>query len=292
MTLTLRDDRGRKLFFERIPQRIVSLVPSDTYSLARLGAGARLVGRTRYCVEPAGEVAALPEVGGTKSCDVEKVLALAPDVVVANLEENGRKDVEAIEAAGVPVLASFPVRFSEGVAHVARLARLLGFEQGAEGPEAKRARELVRDAYRALPEPPTAGGPRVFVAIWDEPLMTANDETFLASVIEAAGGENVFATRKRLFPLTADLGSGPAYPPERTEGKDTRYPRVTLEEVRAARPDVVLLPDEPFAFGAEHAERFRRALGCRVELVDGKDLTWYGVRAVEGLDRVRAWVGG
>src|SRR5689334_10610991 len=118
----VRDDLGRTLVFMHPPQRVVSLVPSDTYSVIALGAGDRLVGRTTWC-----EHGACVTVGGTKDVDVDAVLALAPQLVIANQEENTRQALEAL-AARVPVLVSLPRRVEQGIAHLARLARILGVE--------------------------------------------------------------------------------------------------------------------------------------------------------------------
>ncbi len=93
--LRLRDDLGRDVIIARPPERVVSLVPSDTYSLFALGCGARVVGRTRYCELPP-EAAAIPAVGGTKDVDVDAVLALSPDLVIANQEENTRPALTSI----------------------------------------------------------------------------------------------------------------------------------------------------------------------------------------------------
>jgi ABC-type Fe3+-hydroxamate transport system substrate-binding protein len=108
------DDRNRPVCVAGPPERIVSLVPSDTYNLVRLNGRARLVGRTRYCVEPAGEVEDVPTVGGTKDADVEAILALHPDLVLANQEENTRQMVGKLENQGVKVLVAFPRRVAAG----------------------------------------------------------------------------------------------------------------------------------------------------------------------------------
>ena len=120
------DDRNRPVCTEGPPERIVSLVPSDTYNLVRLGARDRLVGRTRYCVEPAGELEDVPVVGGTKDAELEAILALRPDVVLANQEENTRGLITKLEYAGVKVLVAFPRRVAAGAGHLARIGRLLG----------------------------------------------------------------------------------------------------------------------------------------------------------------------
>ncbi|WP_437525460.1 helical backbone metal receptor [Sorangium sp. So ce726] len=305
------DDRGRKHEWRSPPRRIVSLVPSDTYSLLRLGARDLLVGRTRYCVAPAEDVEGIELVGGTKDADVDRIAALDPDVVVANQEENSKRDIERLDAAGLRVLVSFPKRVADGVAHLARLARLLGHaaakpgapapsayvEHGAPGqPPPAAAREQVAAAYRAhaaaeaqrRERPPI----RAFVPIWMDPLMTVHGDTFISDVLDLVGAQNVFEDRARRYPLAADLGKAPPLPPERVQGRDLRYPRVTLDEVIARAPELVLLPDEPHAFTDADAAIFRSldipaARRGHVIRCDGKDLMWYGARALEGLNRLR-----
>lgn len=285
------DDRNRPVCTEGPPERIVSLVPSDTYNLVRLGGRSRLVGRTRYCVEPAGEVEDVPLVGGTKDADVEAILALRPDLVLANQEENTRQVVQRLEHVGVKVLVSFPRRVAAGAGHLARLARLLG------EPDA-RVKDVVAGAYAALRRAEDAAAAprrplRAFVPIWMDPLMTANDDTFLSDVLRLCGAENVFGGRQRRYPIAADLGVATPVPDAELGGRDTRYPRVTLDEVRALAPELVLLPDEPHPFTEADARVFQAldvpaARQGRILHWEGKDLLWPGLRALESLDRLRA----
>lgn len=278
-SLKLTDDLGRTLVFSRAPERVVSLVPSDTYSVIALGAADRLVGRTTYCVSP--EAAHLPTVGGTKSVDVEAVLALAPNLVIANQEENTREVLEALAARGVPVLVSLLRTVAQGVGHVARLARILG--TGDRDP----ARSLVRRGYQLPEAPPRAAtARRAFVPIWLDPLMTINADTHGSDVLAQLGIGNAFGDRLRLYPLAADLGKST---PRDASGRDVRYPRVTLDEVVARAPDLVLLPDEPYAFTADDAARFADALpAARVVHISGKDLFWSGAWTIDALERLRA----
>ena len=159
----ITDDRGVLFDLRAPPARIGWLVPSHTYSLLRLGARARLVGRTRYCVAPAEEVADIPVVGGTKDADVDRIVALAPDLVIANQEENSRPDVMALERHGLRVLVSFPQTVAAGLAHLARLARVLGMGRGQEPvttPGLRRRRGLRRPPRRrGGPEGPHPCGP-------------------------------------------------------------------------------------------------------------------------------------
>ena len=267
----LVDDLGRTVIVPRPPQRIVSLVPSDTYSVIALGAGDRLVGRTSYCDAPG-----VAEVGGTKSIDVAAVLALAPDLVIANQEENARIPLEAIAAERIPVLVSLPRTVADGVAHVARLARVLGL---AKHPEVK---ALVRRGYALPPEPAVRA--RAFVPIWMDPLMTINADTFGSDVLARAGIANAFGDRLRLYPLAADLGKTA---PQDAGARDVRYPRVTLEEVRARGADLIVLPDEPHAFSADDEAVLHGALpNARVIRVAGKDLFWYGAWSIDAIARL------
>jgi len=276
-TIRLRDDLGRTLVFPHPPQRIVSLVPSDTHSLFALGAGDRLVGRTTYCTEPA---TAIPTVGGTKNVDLDAVLALAPHLVVANQEENTRAALEAL-AQRVPVLVSLPRRAADGIAHLARLARILGV---AQDPAVV---DLLRRGYDLLRAAPPAG-PGVFVPIWMDPLMTISGDTFGSDLLACAGGRNVFGDRLRLYPLAADLGKTA---PVDAAGRDVRYPRLRADEIAARAPSLVLLPDEPYAFSADDARVIAGlAPGAAIEHVSGKDLFWYGAWTINGLPRVRAMI--
>jgi ABC-type Fe3+-hydroxamate transport system substrate-binding protein len=127
-----------------------------------------------------------------------------------------------------------------------------------------------------------------FFPIWKDPLMTIHGDTFISDVLALAGAANVFADRPRLYPLAADLGHAP---PADQPGRDTRYPRITEEELAAKSPELVLLPDEPYAFDAEDEARFRTLCPrAAVVRVDGKDFSWYGARSLEALPRARALV--
>lgn len=254
---------------------MVSLVPSDTHSVIALGARERLVGRTIYCESP--EAADVATVGGTKDVDVAAVLALAPDLVIANQEENTRTALEAL-ASHVPVLVSLPRRVDQAIAHLARLARILGVA------DREPARSLVRRGYAIGGA--SAGGPVAFIPIWMDPLMTINADTFGSDVLAHVGIANAFGDRLRLYPLAADLGKTA---PHDAAGRDVRYPRVTFDEVRARKPALVILPDEPHAFSAADEAVIVGALpGVRIVRVSGKDVFWYGAWTIDAIDRLAA----
>lgn len=246
-------------------RRIVSLVPSLTEALFALGFGERVVGVTDWCVHPAGAVAGLPKLGGTKNPDLEGILALSPDLVIANQEENRRRDVEKLEAAGVPVWRTYPRTVREGAALLHQLAAL--------GADPARVRDVVlpveialRQAERVRPLRPV----RVFCPIWRDPWMSVGSDTYADDLLTLCGGANVFAGR-----------------PER------RYPRVTLEEVVAAAPEVVLLPDEPYRFAAPDVAEIGgldvpAARAGRIHLIDGTLVSWYGPRIAKAIAELRS----
>ena len=272
-------------------RRIVSLVPSETECVFMLGEGARIVGRTDYCTEPRGALDAITSVGGTKSADAEAIAALAPDLVLLNQEENTEAIFRDLVARGITVHMCFPKTVSDAATLVRDLATLCGLDPDAAPAVIDLAR-AVAEAERARAKATPA---RVFCPIWMDPLMTVHGETFISDVLDLAGGANVFADRTRRYPLAADLGLAPEWSAERVGRRDVRYPRVTFEEVVARQPEVVLLPDEPHPFSEADAEVFRAlpipaARSGRVHRVDGKDLSWYSPRLVEGIARVARWI--
>ncbi len=276
--MSVQDARGKVFETTRAPQRIVSLVPSWTEALFALGAGDRVVGVTDYCIYPADGVAGKPKIGGTKNPRVDQILSLAPDLVIANIEENRKPDIDALEARGAPVFATFARTVRAAIDELRDIARLVG---------ATNADTVIEPIERAL-----ANAPRpvhrlcVFTAIWRDPWMTANGETYIGNLIETCGGENIFRDRERMFPLAADLGRAPA---RAVEARDTRYPRVSLEQVSAWQPDVILLPDEPYRFSERDAAELRAhpALrDARIHLVDGTLVAWHGVRIGRAIETI------
>ncbi|MFO0737081.1 MAG: helical backbone metal receptor [Labilithrix sp.] len=293
MLIRIEDDMKRQLTFGRSPQRVVSLVPSDTYSVAALGCAGALVGRTDYCELPAEVKERVPSVGGTKNASVEKILALEPDLVIANQEENTKKDLEAVAQTGVKVLVCFPKRAADGLAHLARLARVFYVERDPS------VRDMLKRGYAAIAEAERAAASvpalKTFCPIWMTPLMTIHGATFISDMLALAGAQNVFANRERKYPLAADLGTARPLPEAELAGRDIRYPRITMEEVVAHQPELVLLPDEPHPFTEEDAEELRKldipaAKRNAIVRTGGKDLCWYGAWTVDALPRLRKLV--
>jgi ABC-type Fe3+-hydroxamate transport system substrate-binding protein len=262
-----------------VPQRVVSLVPSLTESLFELNLGQRVVGVTDYCIYPES-AKALPKVGGTKNPDLEKIKALAPDLVMLNSEENRREDAEALQAAGIPIWVTQPNTVRDAIELLWQIMEV--FEE-ASMVHRVRLIEITYEMMRRYAEqnPPV----RAFVPIWRDPWMTFNAQTFAHDLLFTCGALNVFAERERQFPLAADLGRAEplAADDPRRAGRDTRYPRITLAEVEAAQPEIILLPTEPYAFTEADALAFDAldvpaVRNGHVYLVEGSWITWHGTR--------------
>jgi ABC-type Fe3+-hydroxamate transport system substrate-binding protein len=273
---------------QQVPQRVVSLVPSLTESLFELGFGHAVVGITDYCIHPAEALADLPRLGGTKDPRIDDILQLKPDLVLANREENGRQAIESLQAAGLRLWISFPKTVAESLNDLLRLASLF------LSPHAiLKVRTLERGwEWTQASAPPNPQ--RFFCPIWyaqtQEGMpwwMTFNHQTYTHDLLTHLGGENVFAYRERRYPLEADLGLEKAQEPGE---RDTRYPRVTLEEIRAANPELILLPSEPYEFTeADRLDLCKLLAGTpavendRVHLVDGSLITWHGTRLAQAM---------
>ena len=283
----MRDDRGRLLYFAAPPRRVVSLVPSETATMFALGLGDRVVGRTRYCTEPAGAVDDIPVCGGIQDIDVDAVVELAPDLILCNQEENPRDPVADLVQRGFTVMVAYPCRVADALAHVARLARLFAVADRAE------VVALIRRGYDELNVAAPAPLRATFVPIWMAPLMTIGGNTYTDDLLALAGAANIFTASRRKYPAIAERSGLRPMPSDGIDDSKVRYPEVALDDVAARAPEIVLLPSEPYEFTAADVAGFKAAdmpAARRDAIVpcDGKDLFWYGAHSVAALPRLRA----
>jgi hypothetical protein len=240
------DDLKHPVRLSQPARRVVSLVPSLTESVAETRPET-LVGATTWCTHPPG--LDVTRVRGTKNPDLAAVARLRPDIVLANKEENRRIDVERLREAGVPVWVT-DIQTLDGA--LASLRRM--FTTALRWPVPSWLDQAAHAWTRPAPPPggmpPGADRPRVVVPVWRDPWMVVGSATFAGDILARLGLRNVYGDHQG------------------------RYPRVDLHDVAARRPDVVILPDEPYPFSAaDGPEMFPRQ---RVELVEGRNLTWYG----------------
>jgi ABC-type Fe3+-hydroxamate transport system substrate-binding protein len=244
---SLTDQMHRTIQVPAHPQRIISLVPSQTELLYDLGLGDRVVGITKFCIHPESWFKTKHRVGGTKKVDLAKVRALQPDLIIGNKEENSRPDIEAL-AQEFPVWMS-DVRDLEGALD---MIRRIGEVTGTSN-DATRLSAGIEHAFAGLN--PTTPPRSAAYLIWRDPLMVAAGRTFISDMLHRAGFTNAFAHRNE------------------------RYPEVTPAELAAADPDVILLSSEPYPFSEKHLTGFNMICpGTPVRIVDGELFSWYGSR--------------
>ncbi|UCH83921.1 MAG: ABC transporter substrate-binding protein [Candidatus Latescibacterota bacterium] len=258
----IKDDLGDTLELDRVPSRIVSLIPSITETLFELGAGSRVAGITDYCIHPADALAGIPKVGGTKGFSIDLVRDLSPDLAIANKEENRKPEIDALRQV-CPVFVSYPRTVEQAVKTILDLGTLTGRSAEASTMAAE-CGSLLESIY-----PPVLGRPfRTVCFVWREPWIAVGRDTYVDDLFDTFGFKNVFA---------AD---------------DGRYPQTSLEAVLDRGPEIVILPDEPYAFGpSDHTEveSFFAGRGSpvRVLRMDGTLITWFGYRTMLGIDHLR-----
>jgi ABC-type Fe3+-hydroxamate transport system substrate-binding protein len=248
----VRDDLGHVVPLDGPARRVVSLVPSLTEALAA-SVPDRLVGATDWCTHPAGLDVA--RVRGTKNPDLAAIAALAPDLVVANQEENRRLDVERLRAAGTPVWVTVIESVPQSLES---MTRLLVEALGVPVPS------WLVAARREWARPVPATHRSVVVPVWRDPWMVVGSRTFTGDLLARLGLDNVFGDHAQ------------------------RYPRVSLDDLTGGEPELVLLPDEPYAFSPDDGpEAFP---GRRTVLLPGRLLTWYGPSLTSAREMVLAAV--
>jgi ABC-type Fe3+-hydroxamate transport system substrate-binding protein len=241
------DDLGLPVSLRPVVRRVVSLVPSLTETVAACAPGL-LVGATNWCTHPAD--LAVSRIGGTKNPDIAKIVALQPDVVLANEEENRLPDLDALRSAGLAVWVTRIRDLPEALISLRRMITLACRQPKPAWLDA---------AQQAWQHPPAAtraaGSVAAVVPIWRRPWMVLGRDTFAGDLLARLGISNLYGSH------------------------EDRYPRIDIAELRSAGADLVVLPDEPYRFTASDGpEAFP---GSRTALVSGRHLTWYGPSLTE-----------
>jgi ABC-type Fe3+-hydroxamate transport system substrate-binding protein len=240
----------RSAQLEQIPKRIISLVPSQTELLFHLGLEDETAGITKFCVHPQTWYEEKTRIGGTKAINIEKVKELHPDLVIANEEENIKEQVELL-AADYPVWVTDVNNIADALKMIHDIGQLTGKLQIAKelvaniDAEFQKLRSIQAGSSKKL---------RTAYLIWKDPYMTVGGDTFIHSMMEAAGFENVFGSSKR-------------------------YPEITIPQLEAAKCDIVFLSSEPYPFAQKHIDALREDIpGPEFILADGEMFSWYGSR--------------
>lgn len=242
------DQLNRELNLPFIPKRIVSIVPSQTELLFDLGLACEVVGVTKFCIHPKEKVKQAAKIGGTKQLDIQKIIALQPDLIIANKEENERSQVEQLMNI-CPVWISDIGNLPDAVDMIERVGALVGKQA-----EAKSVATEVTQRFDNLSISPS--GKRVAYFIWRKPYMVAGRRTFIDSMLQKCGLVNAF--------------------------EQDRYPEIAAESLFKANPDVILLSSEPYPFKEKHIDELKAIVpGAVIKLVDGELFSWYGSRLLQ-----------
>lgn len=256
--MKIQDQFSRSLQLDKIPQRIVYLVPSQTELLVDLGLEKYIKGVTAFCVHPERLRKEKIIVGGPKKVNYDKIKELNPDIILCNKEENTKEMVETL-AKDYPLHISNIETLEDTYELISQYGQLFDVEEKAKEinekiqAEARKFESFIRHQPKL----------KVVYFIWRNPWMVVGGGTFVNHLLEVNGFENVYA----------DI---------------PRYPEIQLEELRSA--DVMLLSSEPYPFREKHIpDVIPFAKGSPVTQIDGEYFAWYGSRLIRAFDYFRKW---
>ena len=244
-----KDQTRRTTFIDAYPKRIISLVPSQTELLADFGLSDEVVGITKFCVHPDAWFRSKTRVGGTKQLNMESIHALQPDLIIANKEENVKEQIEELEK-------HYPVWISDvnNLTDAFKMIEQIGLITNKES-QAKNIVNRIKEKFSHLQQ--SNQSIETVYLIWQKPYMTVGGDTFIHSMLEAAGFKNIYAN-------------------------STRYPEVTIEELKSKNPDLIILSSEPFPFNQKHIDELQIHLPTtKIILADGEIFSWYGSRLLK-----------
>ena len=252
----LQDQIGVKHTFHSIPKRIVSLVPSQTELVVDLGLENELVGITKFCIHPKHLKKSKTIIGGTKKVDFEKIIALQPDIIIANKEENTLEIVEELSKI-CPVWVTDIITIDDNLQMISDFGMLFDKTKEAQHridgikAEVNHFKEFIKDKPIQ----------KVAYFIWANPYMVAGKDTFINEMLQLNKFENIYQ----------DKG---------------RYPEIELSKITSeGNPDFILLSSEPFPFKEEHVSEIKKHINsAKVILVDGELFSWYGSRILKSFD--------
>lgn len=243
------DQTGRTISIPSHPQRIISLVPSQTELLYDLGLGDQVVGITKFCVHPESWFRSKTRIGGTKAIKFELIQQLRPDLIIANKEENVKEQVEEL-ARHYPVWVSDIHDLESSL----DMIRQVGIVTGKEGKGNELAARIAeRFAHLAQRLPHHGNIPTAYL-IWRNPWMTIGQDTFIHDMLTQCGLTNVFGHLKR-------------------------YPEISIDDLKKAECRLLLLSSEPYPFKQQHIDELKVEMPhTKIILVDGEYFSWYGSR--------------
>lgn len=257
--LTTTDQLGNTFHFEAIPKRIVSVVPSQTEFLFDIGLEEHIVGITKFCIHPEGKVEQKIIVGGTKNLSIENIMALKPDLIIANKEENEHGQIDEL-AKLVPVWISDIYTLDDAYEMMSSLGELFQKQEKTQEIIAG-----IKSTFAELEANLKPTHERIAYFIWRNPTMLAGTHTFIDHLLTKIGYYNI----------CQDL----------PEAVGSRYPAIRIDEINKLKPDRLFLSSEPFPFNEKHIEELGMMWpDAKVQLVDGEMFSWYGSRLLKSAE--------
>lgn len=251
--ITVTDDLGREINIPFPPQRIISAVPSTTEFLFDLELEGKVISRTRFCRYPKGKIEKLPNIGGPKNLYVDKINLLNPDLILVNEEENNKAQVEAL-MDDFPVYVSKVRNYDQALQNILNTGRITNTE-----PKAFEIVNKIRAGFSRIPK--SAEPIKVLYLIWRNPFMGVGKNSFIHSMLEMCGFENILTD-----------------PHE-------RYPNLSVEKLKDLNPELVLLSSEPYPFQEANIKEIQDILpNAKIELVDGEMFSWYESHMLKAAD--------
>jgi ABC-type Fe3+-hydroxamate transport system substrate-binding protein len=242
------DQLNRTIEIPLSPQRIVSLVPSQTELLFDLGLDERVTGITKFCIHPEHWFRNKTRIGGTKNLNLALIESINPDLIIANKEENEREQIELLSKK-FPVWISDVETLEDCIDMITDIGRITSTEE-----KALQITDEIRGAFIQLQQHQKAQNRRAAYLIWKDPYMAAGKNTFINDMMERCGFINVMKDKER-------------------------YPAVTLQELKELECEYILLSSEPYPFKEKHIDIFNNEIpGSTNLLVDGEFFSWYGSR--------------
>lgn len=249
---TITDLIGSTLVLQKIPERIVSLVPSQTELLFDLGLDKNIVGITKFCIHPKERCALKQKIGGTKNFNIEKIKSLNPDLIIANKEENTKEGVDKLRNY-FPVYVSDITDLTSSLQMIIDLATITN--------TVRIGKTMVANIKKEFDILESSRNTKIISAaylIWNNPLMVAGSGNFIDAMLQLAGYKNVFSK---------NIG---------------RYPTINHDDLIREIPEVVFLSSEPYPFKEKHKAEIKQLLpNSKIEIVDGEMFSWYGSRLLK-----------
>ncbi|MGC4023494.1 MAG: helical backbone metal receptor [Cyclobacteriaceae bacterium] len=241
------DQLGRLVEFSFPPQRIISLVPSQTELLFDLGLNERVIGITKFCIHPKEQHQAKLKVGGTKNFDVKVIEELKPDLIIGNKEENDEERIKLLST-------KFPVWMSDVVSWDSAMEMILKIGEIVD--EELKSNSLVASIENDFKTLKKFSPHKTLYLIWKKPWMTAGRNTFIDVILKKIGLTNIIFNE--------------------------RYPELSIDEIKSLSPELVLLSSEPFPFAEKHIHELQEVLpNSKIVLVDGEMFSWYRSRLLK-----------